>query len=170
MAGQERLSVNTAAERLGITPDAVRSRIKRGTLWAIRRHGRVQVVLKDPPPRRPAAGGHPTNGAAQEAANGAAGGAVERLRGELAQAKRRLMELRRERDRLLQQLERQQGMLDREFALREGLQKHLDRLSERLVSALPETKDDPVEGADQLWRRLEKQIERMNRDGPEGSR
>ena len=47
MASQERLSVDAAAQRLGITPDAVRSRIKRGTLWAIRRNGRVQVVLRD---------------------------------------------------------------------------------------------------------------------------
>ncbi len=46
MLSQERLSVEAAAERLGITPDAVRSRIKRGTLWAVRRDGRVQVVLK----------------------------------------------------------------------------------------------------------------------------
>ncbi len=47
MASQERLSVDAAAARLGISPDAVRSRIKRGTLWAIRRNGRVQVVLRD---------------------------------------------------------------------------------------------------------------------------
>ena len=33
MTSRARLSVDAAAERLGITPDAVRSRIKRGTLW-----------------------------------------------------------------------------------------------------------------------------------------
>ena len=46
MTSQERLSVDAAAARLGISPDAVRSRIKRGTLWAIRRNGRVRVVLR----------------------------------------------------------------------------------------------------------------------------
>ncbi len=55
MASQERLSVDAAAARLGITPDAVRSRIKRGTLWAVRRKGRVQVVLRDPAAREVAA-------------------------------------------------------------------------------------------------------------------
>ncbi len=55
MAGQERLSVDAAATRLGITPDAVRSRIKRGTLWAVRRKGRVQVVLRDTVPQEVAA-------------------------------------------------------------------------------------------------------------------
>ena len=47
MTSQERLSVGAAAQRLGISSDAVRSRIKRGTLWAVRRNGRVQVVLRD---------------------------------------------------------------------------------------------------------------------------
>jgi len=54
MASQERLSVDAAATRLGISPDAVRSRIKRGTLWAVRRNGRVQVVLRDPVAREAA--------------------------------------------------------------------------------------------------------------------
>ncbi len=60
MASQERLSVDAAAERLGITPDAVRSRIKRGTLWAVRRNGRVQVVLEDWAVRGPGDGPPPT--------------------------------------------------------------------------------------------------------------
>ena len=60
MASQERLSVDAAAERLGITPDAVRTRIKRGTLWAVRRNGRVQVVLKDRAVRGPGSGPPPT--------------------------------------------------------------------------------------------------------------
>ena len=55
MPSQERLSVDAAAARLGISPDAVRSRIKRGTLWAVRRKGRVQVVLRDPAAREVAA-------------------------------------------------------------------------------------------------------------------
>ena len=60
MVSQERLSVEAAAERLGITPDAVRSRIKRGTLWAVRRDGRVQVVLEDWTVRGPGGGQSPT--------------------------------------------------------------------------------------------------------------
>ncbi len=60
MASQERLSVDAAAERLGITPDAVRSRIKRGTLWAVRRDGRVQVVLEDRTVRGPGGDEPPT--------------------------------------------------------------------------------------------------------------
>ena len=42
MASQERLSVDAAAERLGITPDAVCSRIKRGTLGVIRSYWRIR--------------------------------------------------------------------------------------------------------------------------------
>ncbi len=72
MASQERLSVDAAAERLGITPDAVRSRIKRGTLWAVRRDGRVQVVLEDRTVRGPGGGQPatriPTNHLAPDAA------------------------------------------------------------------------------------------------------
>ncbi len=72
MASQERLSVDAAAERLGITPDAVRSRIKRGTLWAVRRDGRVQVVLEDRTVRGPGSGQPatriPTNHLAPDAA------------------------------------------------------------------------------------------------------
>jgi excisionase family DNA binding protein len=40
-----RLSVTEAAEALGISGDAVRSRIKRGTLPTVREGGRVWVVL-----------------------------------------------------------------------------------------------------------------------------
>ena len=40
-----RLSVSEAAEALGISGDAVRSRIKRGTLPTVREGGRVFVVL-----------------------------------------------------------------------------------------------------------------------------
>jgi hypothetical protein len=40
-----RLSVTEAAEALGISGDAVRSRIKRGTLATVREGGRVFVVL-----------------------------------------------------------------------------------------------------------------------------
>jgi excisionase family DNA binding protein len=42
-----RLTVAQAADVLGISDDAVRSRIKRGTLRAVRESGRVFVVLAD---------------------------------------------------------------------------------------------------------------------------
>ncbi len=72
MVSQERLSVDAAAERLGITPDAVRSRIKRGTLWAVRRDGRVQVVIEDRAVRGPGGGPPPTRIPTNRLAPGAA--------------------------------------------------------------------------------------------------
>ncbi len=176
MAGQERLSVDAAAQRLGISPDAVRSRIKRGTLWAVRRNGRVQVVLRDPPARE-AAGGRfagpeaPTTGPTHDPTHGAAQGAggtdpardeaATRLRAEIAHLKHRVRELERERDRLDRDLARQTRFLDLEHALRARLQDQLDRLNERLSDALPETLDDPTERADRLWKRLGRQVERL---------
>ncbi len=177
MASQERLSVDAAAQRLGISPDAVRSRIKRGTLWAVRRNGRVQVVLRDPVAREAAgrelAGarfvGHdaltsgPTHGATQGAdqTDLAKDAAASRLRAEIAHQKHRVRELERERDRLDRDLARQHRFLDLEHALRARLQDQLDRLNERLSDALPEILDDPTERADRLWKRLGRQVERL---------
>ncbi len=161
MASQERLSVEAAAERLGITPDAVRSRIKRGTLWAVRRDGRVQVLLRDAPA--------PGFGAGHEAASETtheAGSQVTalRLRAEIARQRHRVRDLERERDRLLEQLERRERFLDLECALRARLQDQIDRLCERLATALPETMAEPTEGADRLWKRLERQLERLGEE------
>ncbi len=194
MASQERLSVDAAAARLGISPDAVRSRIKRGTLWAVRRNGRVQVVLRDPVAReavgreavgreavgREVAGarfaGHealttgPTQGAAQgvDETDLAKDAAASRLRAEIARQRHRVRELGRERDRLDRDLARQTRFLDLEHALRARLQDQLDRLNERLSDALPEILDDPTERADRLWKRLGRQVERL--DGDSGTR
>ncbi len=44
---RRRLSVYEAADQLGITVDAVRGRIKRGTIKTVRDRGRVFVVLDD---------------------------------------------------------------------------------------------------------------------------
>ncbi len=161
MASQERLSVDAAAQRLGITSDAVRSRIKRGTLWAVRRNGRVRVVLRDTLTReaapREVAGrevvarevgsarlaGHeaatsgpthgPTHGPDTLGAQAPANDeAVTRLRVEIARQKHRVRELVRERERLSGELGRQQKFLDLEYALRARLQDQLDRLNERL--------------------------------------
>ncbi len=162
MASQERLSVEAAAERLGITPDAVRSRIKRGTLWAVRRDGRVQVLLRDPPA--------PGFGAGHEAAIEAtieAGDTALRLRAEVAHQRHRVRDLERERGRLLRHLKRQQKFLDLECSLRARLQDQIDRLCERLATALPETMAEPSEGADRLWRRLERQLERLSEEPPD---
>ncbi|MCH7795414.1 MAG: hypothetical protein IH900_09780 [Proteobacteria bacterium] len=183
MASQERLSVDAAAERLGITPDAVRSRIKRGTLWAVRRNGRVQVVLKDRAVPGPGGGQPPTRiptnhfapgGVAGEAAGGAADDAPEeaalRLRAEVARQKHRVRALEAERDRLLRHLDAQHKFLDLECALRARLQDQIDRLCDRLATALPETMAEPTEGADRLWKRLERQLERLDEDAPERGR
>jgi hypothetical protein len=45
MPTDERLTVAQAADRLGISEDAVRSRVKRGTLQAERESGTVHVLL-----------------------------------------------------------------------------------------------------------------------------
>lgn len=178
MASQERLSVDAAAARLGITPDAVRSRIKRGTMWAVRRNGRVQVVFRDPAAEEPLGArvaGHET--ATSGATHGAGaqgplnrppnGEAVTRLRAEIAHQKHKVRDLVRERDRLKQELGRQRQFLDLEYALRARLQDQLDRLNERLAEAVPEILDDPTERADRLWKRLGRQVDRLD-SGPKG--
>ncbi len=175
MASQERLSVEAAAARLGISQDAVRSRIKRGTLWAVRRNGRVQVVLRDLPAPAPEPGDHPASKAASATTTVATTGAVAEgmgvhLRAEISRQKHRVTALERERDRLLRQLERQQKFLDLECALRARLQDQIDRLCDRLATALPEAVGDPTEGADRLWKRLERQVERLGKDNPERER
>ena len=184
MASQERLSVDAAAERLGITPDAVRSRIKRGTLWAVRRNGRVQVVLKDRAVPGPGGGEPPTRiptnhfapgGVAGDAPGDMAGDTpgdmpgdtALRLRAEVARQKHRVRALEAERDRLLRHLEAQHKFLDLECALRARLQDQIDRLCERLATALPETMAEPTEGADRLWKRLERQLERLGEEPPD---
>jgi len=175
MTGQDWLTVEAAAQRLGVSQDAVRSRIKRGTLPAIRRASRVFVVLPravEPPSATASAATNPaTNPAASptasptanSTANSAANPMLERL-GRLAdERQRQIAALRSERDRLAEQVTRQQQLLEREQRLRERLQDHLERLSQGLSSALPEAaSDDPVETADQLWRRLERQVRRLN--------
>ncbi len=184
MVSQERLSVDAAAEHLGITPDAVRSRIKRGTLWAVRRDGRVQVVLEDWMVRGPGGGQPPTRiptnhlapgGVASEAPGAVAsdapgdmpGDTALRLRAEVARQKHRARALEAERDRLLRHLETQHKFLDLECALRARLQDQIDRLCDRLATALPEALGDPTEGADRLWKRPERQLERLSEDAPE---
>ena len=187
MASQERLSVDAAAERLGITPDAVRSRIKRGTLWAVRRDGRVQVVLEDRAVRGPGGGQPPTRipanhlalgavaddapgGVADDAPGDMPGDTALRLRAEVARQKHRVRALEAERDRLLRHLEAQHKFLDLECALRARLQDQIDRLCDRLATALPEALGDPTEGADRLWKRLERQLQRLGEDAPERGR
>jgi septal ring factor EnvC (AmiA/AmiB activator) len=163
MASQERLSVDAAAARLGISPDAVRSRIKRGTLWAVRRDGRVQVVLRDPVIATNGSTHGPDTLTGPAQANGEA---VTRLRAEIGRQKHRVRELERDRERLSGELGRQQKFLDLEFALRARLQDQLDRLNERLADALPELLDDPTERADRLWNRLGRQVDRLDETTP----
>ena len=164
MANQETLSIDAAAERLGITPGAVRSRIKRGTLWAVRRDGRVQVALKDRALRGP--GGAADKAPGDMAGDTAPGDTVLRLRAEVARQKHRVRALEAERDRLLRHLDAQYKFLDLEFALRARLQDQIDRLCDRLATALPEALVEPTEGADRLWKRLERQLERLGEDPP----
>ena len=167
MANQETLSIDAAAERLGITPGAVRSRIKRGTLWAVRRDGRVQVALKDRALRGPGGVADKAPGDTPgDMAGDMAGETVLRLRAEVARQKHRVRALEAERDRLLRHLDAQYKFLDLEFALRARLQDQIDRLCDRLATALPEALVEPTEGADRLWKRLERQLERLGEDPP----
>jgi len=159
MTRQDWLTVEAAAARLGISQDAVRSRIKRGTLPAIRRANRVFVVLPRAAEAPPAAAPAATTSVANPAPNPA----LERLGRIAEERQRQIAALRHERDRLADQVSRQQQLLEREQRLRERLQDHLERLSQGLSSALPEAAlRDPVETADQLWRRLERQVRRLN--------
>ena len=43
--GQERVDIAEAARRLGLTPDGVRKRVRRGTLPHVRQEGRIWVML-----------------------------------------------------------------------------------------------------------------------------
>jgi hypothetical protein len=59
--GRSRMSVPEAAEAFGITADAVRSRIKRGTLPTVREGGRVFVLMGSATTDQPIAQAQPTN-------------------------------------------------------------------------------------------------------------
>ena len=98
------------------------------------------------------------------------GDTVLRLRAEVARQKHRVRALEAERDRLLRHLDAQHKFLDLECALRARLQDQIDRLCDRLATALPETMAEPTEGADRLWKRLERQLERLGEDAPERGR
>jgi len=168
MASQERLTVDAAAQRLGITPDAVRSRIKRGTLWAIRRNGRVQVVLRDGLAKEGVGARFAGDQIAARNMNKgaiAAGPAKDemaiRLRAEIAHQKHKVRDLERDRERLDRELARQSRYLDMELALRARLQDQIDRLNQHLSDVVPEILDDPTERADRLWKRLGRQVERL---------
>jgi hypothetical protein len=50
---QQRITVHDAARRLGISEDAVRMRVKRGTLSADREGGRLYVLLDSEPTTEP---------------------------------------------------------------------------------------------------------------------
>jgi excisionase family DNA binding protein len=56
-----KLTVSEAAEALGISADAVRSRIKRGTLPTVHEGGRVFVLVESVADDRPTAQAQPTN-------------------------------------------------------------------------------------------------------------
>ncbi len=66
MATDERLTVAQAADRLGITEDAVRSRVKRGTLQAERESGTVHVLLDADRPATGEPTSEPTSDADQD--------------------------------------------------------------------------------------------------------
>ena len=134
------------------------------------------MVLKDravpgpgggPPPTRIPSNHFAPGGVAGDAPGDTAGDTALRLRAEVARQKHRVRALEAERDRLLRHLETQHKFLDLECALRARLQDQIDRLCDRLATALPETLGDPTEGADRLWKRLENQLERLSEEPPD---
>jgi hypothetical protein len=59
-SSRDRVDVATAAVRLGITPDGIRKRIKRGQLVAYQADGRTWVVLDNETDKHDSADGHDT--------------------------------------------------------------------------------------------------------------
>lgn len=157
MSGQDAISVPEAASRLGISPDAVRSRIKRGTLTARRDRGHVMVLLDG--------AWSPAAEARLEPTNRATGSDLELARREIERFSLHVTQLRRERDRLLEQTERQRKFLEHEQALRKRSVEQMEALISLLAAALPEVSGDPKDGADKLWRRLERQLQRLDEPG-----
>ncbi len=78
-ATDERLTVAQAADRLGVSEDAVRSRVKRGTLRAEREDGTVYVLLGGRPTTD-----QPTTGQATDEATDAKDELIAVLREQLA--------------------------------------------------------------------------------------
>lgn len=117
-----------AAARLGITPDALRKRLRRRKIEGFRRDGRVYVVL----PERPEEPGPGT--ASQEPPSSSPAPSPDQQR--LAAAARvDLARLIRENARLQAQIDRLLQMQEREQVLRQQMQTTIDRLTERI--ALP---------------------------------
>jgi predicted ArsR family transcriptional regulator len=77
-----RLTIDQAADHLGISPDAVRSRVKRGTLASEREDGRVYVLVDVDRPR-PAIDRPPTDQSTDNALTSQMQSEIDHLRGQL---------------------------------------------------------------------------------------
>jgi predicted ArsR family transcriptional regulator len=77
-----RLTIDQAADHLGISPDAVRSRVKRGTLASEREDGRVYVLVDADRPR-PANDRPPTDQSTDNALTSQMQSEIDHLRGQL---------------------------------------------------------------------------------------
>lgn len=154
MTGQVELPISEAAVWLGISEDAVRARIKRGTLKAKRQGGRVFVVF-EPSPRHPAR--------RIVASNPETTPEIDEARREIERFCLHLSQLKHERDHLIVRVEELERLLAEEQKLGQGSQNQMERLLAFLAEAFPETTRDPQDGAEQLWRRLEQQVKRLNK-------
>lgn len=119
-----------AAARLGITPDALRKRLRRGKVEGFRRDGRVYVVL----PERRDAPGPEAPGPGPERWQAPPPPTPDQQRLAVA-ARADLARLIRENARLQGQIDRLLQMQEREQVLRQQMQTTIDRLTERI--ALP---------------------------------
>ncbi len=122
-----RLTVDQAAERLGLTKGAVRSRIKRGTLPTVKEAGRVYIVLD----AGTSSAKHPPDFDEPTGEPSAQSGLIESLQDQVAF--------------LRAELERRGEEADRYQRIVAGLAQTNANLSERVreLEAAPEPRDEP---------------------------
>ncbi len=123
------VTVYEAAQRLAISENAVRNRIKRGSLRAIKaqavgaeKGAQVLVLMGD------GTGAFPAHEAANIPTNSAANSEIESLEVVIAYQKRRIDDLQAERKRLNDLLLQHIRLLEREVLWRENMQLKLERL------------------------------------------
>lgn len=127
-----RLTVGQAAERLGLTKGAVRSRIKRGTMPTVKEAGRVYVVLGG----GTSAADHPPNNDEPIGEPSAQSELIESLQDQVGF--------------LRAELERRGEEADRYQRIVAGLAQTNANLSERVreIEPAPEPPDEPESGAE----------------------
>ena len=136
------LTVSEAAAYLDMTENAVRNRVKRGSLQAIKAGklsvGKAQQVLVCVPVTPGVGGGLSSKKTTNNSAEIPTNLGEDDWEVVIAYQKRRIEDLQAERKRLNGLLTQHLNLLERETAWREGLQGQLDHLLARIESASPE--------------------------------